>query len=510
MQSIVSMEHISKSFSGVPALRDIHFSILPGEVHALLGENGAGKSTLMKILSGVYEPTSGNVIIDGLAYDRLSTTQSADAGISIIYQELSVINQLSIAENIFVGQLAMTHKFGIPVVDKAYMHNRSKVLLESIGLRHDPDTVVGDLSISDKQMIEILRAVAFDARLIVMDEPTTSLTEEEVAKLFTIVRRLKKQGTSVVYISHKLKEVIEIADRVTVLKDGSAVGTKNVEDVTIDSLVTDMVGRELKNKYLSPHSEVHGTKEIIFAVKNLTRRDYYVRDISFELHRGEILGFFGLVGAGRSELMAAVYGADPKRSGTIVLRGEELTIRNPYDALRQGVSLVTEDRRKTGFFHNFSIKRNIAIGTQVKTASWGGLGGLLDYSAEREIAEKQRTAMSIKCRDIEQLITELSGGNQQKVILGKWMAAGSEIIIFDEPTKGIDVGTKAEIYGLMRDLADAGIGVIIVSSELPELLAVSDRIIVMADGQVTAEFSAADATEENLIRAAAVDSDQKS
>lgn len=510
MQSIVSMEHITKNFSGVPALRDIHFEIFPGEVHALLGENGAGKSTLMKILSGVYEPTSGKIVIDGQPHERLSTTQSADAGISIIYQELSVINQLSIAENIFVGQLAMTKKFGIPMVDRAAMRERTTELLQSIGLSHDPDTVVGELSISDKQMIEILRAVAFDARLIVMDEPTTSLTEDEVAKLFTIVRRLKAQGTSVVYISHKLKEVIEIADRVTVLKDGAAVGTKNISEVTIDSLVTAMVGRELKDKYLSAHTEVHGTKEVIFEVKNLTRKDNLVRDVSFELHRGEILGFFGLVGAGRSELMAAIYGADAKRAGSIFLKGQELKIRNPYDALRQGLSLVTEDRRRTGFFHNFSIKRNIAIGTQVKTAGWGGLGGLIDYPHEREVAEQQRRAMSIKCRDLEQPIAELSGGNQQKVILGKWMAAKSEIIIFDEPTKGIDVGTKAEIYGLMRNLADAGIGVIIVSSEMPELLAVSDRIMVIADGQVTAEFTAAEATEEKLIRAAAVDSEQKS
>ena len=505
---IVSMTHITKNFSGVPALRDVSFDIEHGEVHALLGENGAGKSTLMKILSGAYEPSSGTVEIDGVSHERLSPSQSAAAGISIIYQELSVIDQLSIAENIFVGRQPTRRMLGIRVIDKAAMAARTSELLESVGLRHSPDTVVGFLSISEKQMVEILKAVAFDARVIVMDEPTSPLTEEEVRRLFTIVRRLKEQGTAVVYISHKLKEVIEIGDRVTVLKDGIAVGTQDVADVTVDSLVTAMVGRDLKEKYLTAHTEVHGGPEVIFEVSGLTRKDGKVRDVSFTLHKGEVLGFSGLVGAGRSELMTAIYGADPLSAGRIVLHGEELKIRSPYDAMRAGLGMVTEDRRQTGIFNNFSIKRNVAIATQLKSSRLGGLWGLIDGKQEQRLATEQVAAMRVKCRDLEQNMEELSGGNQQKVLLGRWMAAVARLIIFDEPTKGIDVGTKSEIYTLMRRLADEGVGVIVVSSELPEVLAVCDRILVFAEGRITAEFTAAEATEEALVRAAAVTVDR--
>lgn len=504
MNTIVSMNEITKVFGGVPAVRNVSFDIRRGEVHALLGENGAGKSTLMKILSGAYEPTSGTMTIDGSEHERLTPRQSADVGISIIYQELSVIDQLTIAENLFVGRQPSRRLLGIPVVDAKSMNARTVELLESVGLGHQPSTVLGSLSISEKQMVEILKAIAFGARVIVMDEPTSSLTEEEVGRLFGIIRRLREAGTSIVYITHKLKEVIEIADRVTVLKDGAAVSTLDVDHVTIDSLVTAMVGRELKAKYLAPHGSTHGTNEVVLEVNGLTRKDNKVKDVSFVLRRGEILGFSGLVGAGRSELMSAIYGAEPLRAGTVSLHGRELRIRNPFDAMRAGIALVTEDRRQTGFFRNFSIKRNIAIGTQVKTAKFGGLWGLTDGRAENRIAAEQCAAMNVKCRDVEQNIVELSGGNQQKVLLGRWMAAGAEVFIFDEPTKGIDVGTKAEIYGIMRRLADEGVGVIVVSSELPEVLAVCDRILVFADGQIQAEYSAEEATEEELVRSATV------
>ena len=507
MASIVSMNAITKSFGGVPAVRDVSFEVRTGEVHALLGENGAGKSTLMKILSGAYEPTSGTVVIDGVEHERLTPRQSADSGINIIYQELSVIDQLSIAENIFVGRQPTRRVAGIPVIDVQAMHARTKDLLDTVGLSRDPRTVLGSLSISEKQMVEILKAVAFDARVIVMDEPTSSLTEEEVARLFVIVRSLRERGTSLVYITHKLKEVIEIADRVTVLKDGVAVSTQDVADVTVDSLVTAMVGRELKAKYMADHTQVHGGGEPILEVDHLTRKDGRVRDVSFALHRGEILGFSGLVGAGRSELMSAIYGADPIRSGTVTLRGRRLRIRSPYDAMRAGIALVTEDRRRKGVFHNFSIKRNIAIASQLKTARLGGLWGLIDGRSEARIATEQCAAMNVKCRDIDQNVVELSGGNQQKVLLGRWMAAGAEVFIFDEPTKGIDVGTKAEIYAVMRRLADGGTGVIVVSSELPEVLAVCDRILVFADGQIQAEYTADEATEEGLVRSATVTAD---
>ena len=504
MPNIVSMNNISKSFSGVPALRNITLEIRRGEVHALLGENGAGKSTLMKILSGAYEPTSGTVTIDDVPYDKLTTRQSADAGISIIYQELSVINQLSIAENIFVGRQPTRRVGGIPIIDRAEMRRRTKELLALVGLTYDPDMNLGLLSISEKQLVEIVKAIAYDSRVIVMDEPSSSLTEEEVAKLFVIIEKLRERGTSVVYITHKLKEVIEIADRVTVLKDGESVASDDVANVTVDSLVTAMVGRELKDKYLASHDEVHGEREVVFEVKNLTRKDNKVRDVNFILHKGEILGFSGLVGAGRSELMAAIFGAEKSREGQIFLHGKELKIRRPYDAIKQGIAMVTEDRRKTGFFHNFSVARNITIGEEIKTSRLGGIWGLANHGHQRKVAKQQVAAMQVKCRDLDQNIVELSGGNQQKVLLGRLMAAGADLVIFDEPTKGIDVGTKAEIYSLMRQLADEGIGVIVVSSELPEVLAISDRILVFADGEIRAEYLADEATEEKLVRAAAI------
>ena len=504
MTAIVAMNHITKDFSGVRALQDITFDVQPGEVHALLGENGAGKSTLMKILSGAYTPTSGEIIIDGVSHDRLTTKQSSDAGIGIIYQELSLVAQLSIMENIFVGRLLTKKVAGLTMVDYAAMRARAQELLELVGLHRDPAMPVGRLSISERQLVEIAKAIAFGARVIVMDEPTSSLTEEEVQRLFTIVRRLREHGAAIVFISHKLNEVIELADRVTILKDGVAVATLPIAECTVDRLVQLMVGRELKSKYLSTHDETHGSGQAILEVKGLTRSDNLVRDVSFTLYRGEILGFSGLVGAGRSELMAAIYGAAPKKSGAIILDGRNLKIRRPYDAIRAGLALVTEDRRETGFFHNFSICRNIAIGEEIKHSFWGGLGGLIDPAAEQRMAEEQAKAMSIKCRSIEQSIVELSGGNQQKVILGRQLATNPAVIIFDEPTKGIDVGTKSAIYALMRQLADNGVGVIVVSSELPEVMAVSDRIVVFCEGEIAAVFTAAEATEEKLVRAAAL------
>ncbi len=504
-EQLVVMRDIEKKFPGVTALKNVNFSLKPGEVHVLLGENGAGKSTLMKILSGAYEPTSGEIQVCGQRYDRLTPRLSQELGISIIYQELSVINQLSVQENIFLGRLLTRRKLGITVVDKAGMNRETAKLLAEIGLKCQPQTQVDALRISEKQMVEIAKAVAFNAKVIIMDEPTSSLTEEEIAQLFTIIRRLKAAGKGIIYISHKLKEIKEIGDRVTVLKDGEYVGTHSVADVTIDQLVTMMVGRELQNKYQSVNRG-HGEQgETILEVKNLTRRDGYVHDISFALHRGEILGFSGLVASGRTETMEAIYGAVPVSGGEVILDGKTLRIRNTYDAMNSGIALVTENRRETGFFHNFSIRRNLAIAKQLKESKLGGLYGLVSPKQEKAISAEQVRAMQIKCASIEQSITELSGGNQQKVILGKWLAAGSRVIIFDEPTKGIDVGTKSEIYKLMRALCEHGVGVIVVSSEMPELLAVCDRILVYFEGHINGEYLIEDATEEKLVYSATID-----
>lgn len=502
MQPIVEMRNITKKFPGVTALKDISFDVLPGEVHSLLGENGAGKSTLMKILSGAYVPTSGQIVIDGTSYDELTTKQSAEAGISIIYQELSVIDQLSIMETIFVGNLETRSFLGLRVTDPKAMYRRAQELLAKVGLRRKPETIVRDLSIPEKQMVEIARAIAFNARVIVMDEPTSSLTDEEVNQLFAIIEQLRAEGRSVVYISHKLKEIKAVCDRVTVLKDGVAVGTHQVADVSVDQLVTMMVGRELQAKYNEKREGVEVSGRTLLEVRGITRRDGYVKDASFELREGEVLGFSGLVGSGRSELMEAIYGAAPIKSGEVLVNGEIVKIKTPYDAIQAGICMLTEDRRHTGILSNFSIKRNFAIGQAVKTSSLGGLWGLIDSRGEAAIANEQGVAMQVKMRDVEQNITELSGGNQQKVLLGRQLATNAKIVIFDEPTKGIDVGTKAEFYSIMRRLADDGVGVIVVSSEMPELLAVCDRIIVFAEGEQRAEFPIDEATEENLVRAA--------
>ena len=500
MKAIVEMIDVVKKFPGVIALQNISFQILPGEVHVLLGENGAGKSTLMKILSGVYAPTSGRIVLNGKSYDHLTPKDAKNNGISVIYQELSVIDALSIAENLFVGHLPQK-KFGpFSKIDYKTMYERAEKLMEKVGLKAKPETLVETLSISQKQQVEIAKALAMDSKVIIMDEPTTSLTHEEVKNLFSVIRTLKKEGKGIVFISHKLKELLEIGDRVTVLKDGAYVGTRNIQDVTADDLVNMMVGREIQKNYQNTmDAKAFQKAQALFSVQHITRKDKKVQDVSFTVHRGEILGFAGLVGSGRSELMNSIFGAEPKEKGQIFLNGREIKIRHPYSAIQNGLAMVTENRRESGFFHNFSIKENISILPFIKHSFWGGVGGFLHPKQEIEWAQQEKEDLRIKCASIEQNITELSGGNQQKVILAKWIAANSEVLIFDEPTKGIDVGSKGEIYALMRRLSDEGKGVLVVSSELTELLAVCDTICVFKDGQIVKTFPIAEATEEKMI-----------
>lgn len=502
MSYLVEMKNISKSFSGIYALKDINFNLLPGEVHVLLGENGAGKSTLMKILSGIYEPTSGTIILGNNEYKKLSPKESSSYGISIIYQELSVIDALSIEENIFVGKIPTKKSFGMSVVNYDYMRAKTKELLNRVGLKKDTATIVGELSISEKQQVEIAKALAVNSKVIIMDEPTSSLTAEETNNLFKIINQLKAEKVGIVYISHKLKEIKEIGDRVTILKDGTYVGTREVKDVQVEDLVTMMVGRELKSKYLNASHDQQGSNETIFEVKNITRKDNRVKDVSFNLKKGEILGFSGLIGAGRSELMNAIFGADKISNGEIYLYGKKIVVKNPYDAIKKGLALITENRRETGFFHNFEIAENISIVPFIKNSKLSGIWGLVNKDNEIKYSNEEKKALNIKCSSIHQNITELSGGNQQKVIIGKWLAADSKIFIFDEPTKGIDVGAKSEIYTIMRKLADEGKGIIMVSSELPELLSVCDRIAVFKDGQIKTIFNSDEATEENIMLAA--------
>ena len=494
--NIVEMRNINKSFPGVKALSNISFSVKPGEVHVLLGENGAGKSTLMKVLSGVYQPDSGSIVLNGVEHSKLNPRLSREGGISIIYQELSVVNWLDIRENIFMGRMQSKKIGPVSTIDYAKLNQDTKKLLKQVNLdKYEPNKMASELSISEKQMLEIAKAISFDAKCIVMDEPTSSLTESEVKKLFEIIRDLKSKGIGIVFISHKLSEIKEIGDRISILKDGNYVGTWNVSDLSEEDMVRLMVGRELEKSY----QEGHGAfGKVVFEVKNLSRKDGKVQDFHMQVRKGEIVGLSGLVGAGRSEAMEAIFGAVPKTSGEILLEGKRLDIYTPYDALKNGIGLVTENRRETGFFQNFSNKRNISIASLLKKSRLGGVCGLIQEKNEKQMAEKAKLDLQIKWASDAQLTKNLSGGNQQKVILGKWISAGVKVLIFDEPTKGIDVGTKSEIYKMMRRLAESGIIVIVVSSEMPELLAVCDRIMVMAEGKVRGEFDIAEATEEKL------------
>lgn len=500
METLVKMEGVTKVFPGVTALDQISLEIKAGEVHVLMGENGAGKSTLMKILSGVYRPTSGKITIKGKEFSHLTPKDSYEQGISIIYQELSVINELSILENLFVGKLPTKRLAGIPVVDYKEMEKRAGEVLDQVGLMHRPGQLAGELGISEKQQCEIAKALILNADVIIMDEPTSSLTTRETDHLFHIIRQLKKQGKGIVYISHKMDEIKEIGDVITVLKDGTYVGTRNVKEVTLDQVIKMMVGREIKGSYHNASIQDFSTQPVVFEVRNISRGDGRVRDVSFQVRQGEILGFAGLVGAGRSELMNAIFGAEPRSAGRIFINGEEVAIKSPYQAIKNGLAMVTENRRETGFLDNFSIRQNISIVPFLKASKAWGLWGLVDDRAENEYAAREKKDMNIKCRDVAQNITELSGGNQQKVILGKWMAAQSKVIIFDEPTRGIDVGSKSEIYVLMRRLADQGKGVVMVSSEMPELLSVCDTICVFREGRIRMSYGIREATEEKILR----------
>lgn len=500
MKTLVEMRNITKTFPGVVALEDISFTIEQGEVHILLGENGAGKSTLMKILSGAYEPTSGEIIIEGKHYSRLTPKESFEHGISIIYQELSLCGQLSITENIFMGKLLTKKKFGIEIVDRERMNQRASEILKKLGLEKNPETLVETLSISEKQVVEIAKAIAFDAKVIIMDEPTSSLTNEEVEKLFEIIRTLQKEGHGIVYISHKMDELKKIGTRVSVLKDGKYVGTREIEHVEINELIKMMVGREVQNRYLSNVN--FEQSEMIFEAKNITRCDEKVKDVSFFVKQGEVLGFAGLVGSGRTELMEAIFGAVPLSSGKIFLYKQPINNTNPYQVIKSGIGLLTENRRETGFFHNFTIEENITFIRGIKDSNKGGIGGFINRKDDFDIATAQMTNLRVKARSVKQNITELSGGNQQKVIIGKWMASDAKMLIFDEPTKGIDIGSKSEIYRIMRELADAGKVVIMVSSELPELLSICNRVVVFNKGRIQGTLSGESITEEKIMELA--------
>jgi ABC-type sugar transport system ATPase subunit len=484
---VLVMRNIDKSFPGVRALKKVNLSIEAGEVHALIGENGAGKSTLMKILSGVYQKDAGEILIDGKPVVIDAPEKAAHLGISIIYQELNLMPNLSVAENIFVGR----EKRKGPFLDKALTLREAEKYTAEVGLRVNVETPVRDLSIAQRQMVEVAKALSVNAKVIIMDEPTSSLTEPEVVILMEIIRKLRNQGTSIVFISHRLGEIFEISDRVTVLRDGEVIGTVMTGSCDEDELIHMMVGRSLTDLF---PKETVSIGDVILEAKHISSGTM-VQDVSFILRKGEILGFAGLVGAGRSELMAAIFGFRCLDSGKVKVDGKEVPPNSPIESIRRGIGFVPEDRKLQGLVLGMSIRENATLANLEQVSR----GGLIKNSEERNIADYYVKKLAIKTPGIEQKVQNLSGGNQQKVVISKWLATNPKVLIMDELTRGIDVGAKKEIYSLITALARDGVGIILISSELPEVLGMSDRIIVMHEGVVKGELSRAEATQKLIM-----------
>ncbi len=491
-QPIIELRDISKQFPGVRALDHVSFDVLPGEVHALLGENGAGKSTLIKIMTGAYQPDSGTILFDDKPVEIGGTSQSQNLGIAAIYQELSLYPELTIAENIFMGHQPRM-RFGL--IDWQTMQQRARELLHELDADDlDPLQKVSGLSVGNQQRVEIAKALSQSARVLIMDEPTAALTQRDADRLFAIVRRLRERGVAVIYISHRLEEVFLLADRVTVLRDGQVVGTQPVGATSQPELIRMMVGRTL-DALFPKHDATIGAP--LLEVKDIAY-GRMVRGVSFELRRGEIVGLAGLVGAGRSETALALFGITPAESGAIVLDGRAVNIRSPRQAMQLGLAYVPEDRKNQGLILPMTVRENTTMAILRRLTS----GGFVDRRAERKITGEYVEQLRIRTPSIAQVVRNLSGGNQQKVVVAKWLAAKPKVLILDEPTRGIDVGAKAEIHRLMSALAEQGLAILMISSELPEILGMSDRVLVMRQGQIVAEFDRAHATQEAIIGAA--------
>ncbi len=492
-RSKIEMLHISKSFPGVQALDDVDFEIRSGEVHAVVGENGAGKSTLMKVLAGVYHMDAGRIRIDGQDVVMDSPLAARRQGISVIYQEFSLVPELSVGQNIFLGNERRGPLSFL--IDKQAMNRRSRELLRSLNIDLDPKRKVGRLTVGEQQIVEIAKALAGETRFIVMDEPTSALSEEEKKNLFRIITGLKNDGLGIVYISHRMKEIFEIADTVTVMRDGRKVGEYAISEVNESDVVRLMVGRELGSIY---HRERMADKgELVLKVENLTREGVF-RNISFEVHEGEVLGISGLMGAGRTEIVRCLFGLDPFDSGRILLHGREVRFRHPFDAIRNNVGYVPEDRKRLGFVPLFDVKTNMSL----PSLYWISRMGWIEQRKQQAIGEEYSQKLSIRMSSLEQKVLNLSGGNQQKVVLGKWLARDARLLVLDEPTRGIDVGAKAEIHRIINELVKEKLAVIMISSELPEILGISDRIVVIHEGEMTGSFDYREATEQSIMRAA--------
>jgi inositol transport system ATP-binding protein len=489
--NVLVMEGISKSFPGVKALNNVRLTVRRGSVHALMGENGAGKSTLMKVLIGMYIPEEGEITFQGRKVKIDNTQQALKMGISMIHQELSPEPYMSVAENIFLGREPVNR---LGLINKKKMVTDTRALLQRLEINIDPHTVMRNLSVANTQMVEIAKAISYDASLIIMDEPTSAITEREVAHLFRMIRALTAKGVAVIYITHKMDEVFQVADDITVFRDGRHIATVPAAKTDRNSLIAMMVGRELTNLFPKEDATIG---EVVLSVRHLTRNGI-VQDVSFDLRRGEILGLAGLMGAGRTEVIEGLFGIKPIDGGEISINGQPVRIKSPQDAIRHGMALLTEDRKLTGIMPVLPVRDNMMI------ASLGNYtkGGLLNKRIINETCAREKTRLELKTPNMDQLIKLLSGGNQQKVLVSRWLLTVPDILILDEPTRGIDVGAKSEIHRLMSKLAQEGKAIIMISSELPEILGMSDRVLVMHEGHVGGVFAREDATQETIMRAA--------
>ncbi len=489
---LLRMEGVYKSFPGVQALSDARFELRYGEVHALVGENGAGKSTLMKILGGIYHMDAGQVYLEGRAVEIHSPRMAQDLGISIIHQELNLMPHLTIAQNIFIGREPRS-KISFLMDDKT-TNQQAENLFKLLNLQLDPTTKVSDLTVAKQQMVEIAKALSYNAKILVMDEPTAALTDTEIEELFSVIRQLREKGVGIVHISHRLEELKQISDRVTVMRDGKYIDTLQTQAAPINQIISLMVGRIIYES--APELPENPSQEVVLEVRNLNSGKL-LKDVSFSLKRGEILGFAGLMGAGRTEVARAIFGADPYDSGEIYVKGQRVHIKSPGDAVSQGVGYLSEDRKRYGLALGMDVKENVAMAAMKKFLSWLGW---VDFKRTAARGQEMVKALNIKTPSLEQKVKFLSGGNQQKVVVGKWLTADTDILIFDEPTRGIDVGAKSEIYKLLNDLAHQGKAIIMISSELPEVLRMSHRVVVMCEGRVTGVLNASEATQESIMK----------
>ena len=488
---ILEMKYIGKTFPGVVALEGVHFELAEGEVHCLLGENGAGKSTLMKILSGAYQKTTGQILFEGQEVQIKNPMHAQQLGISTIYQELNLIPHLTVGENIYLGR---EPRLFSGVIDQNKLFQSARAILSDLGVEIDAKQVVRGLGVAQQQMVEVAKALSLDAKILIMDEPTSALSEHEIKELFSTIRKLKSQGVAIVYISHRLEELFEVGDRVTVMRDGKAISTHQTDSISKEQLIQEMVNRQLNDPY--PRKTANVGQEVL-RVEQLNRRGV-LKNISFSLKKGEILGIAGLMGSGRTELARALFGADKIDSGQISVHGELQKIKSPRSAINLGLAYLTEDRKSQGLCLILTVAENICLASLNKFSDFG----VMQVKKERSAAQRYCEDLRIKTPGINQKVLYLSGGNQQKVVLSKWLCCQAEVFIFDEPTRGIDVGSKIEIYRLMNQLTEQGVAIIMISSELPEILGMSDRILVMHQGSIAGEFSAKEATQEKILHRA--------